>query len=126
MISLLVADRVRRHVREHEVGGSAERFPEPLRRILVHEIHLEDFDALDRVGRKQIDSDDLRLRSLAPDDLAPSAGRDSEIDRRLDALEQAEPLVELEQFIGGAAAVILRLRAPDIRVVELPFEPAGR
>ena len=62
----------------------------------------------------------------AAHDLAPAARRDAEVDDRLHALQQAEPLVELEQFVGGAAAVILGLGALDVGVVELPLEPARR
>ena len=62
----------------------------------------------------------------APHDLAPAARRDAEVDDRLDALQQSEALVELEQLVGRAAAVILGLGALDIGVVELPLEPAGR
>ena len=126
MVGLRVADGVRRHVRQHQVGGPAERFAQLLRRGLVHEIHLQDLDALDRLGRQQVDAGDPRLRGAAAHHLAPSARSDAEVDHRLDALEQPEALVELEQLIGGAAAVILRLGAAHIGIVQLPLEPAGR
>ena len=67
---------------------------------------------------------DPRAGRAAAHDLAPAARRDAEVDDRLDALEQAEALVELEQFVGGAAAIALGLGAADIGIVELPLEPA--
>src|SRR5205807_4454666 len=80
----------------------------------------------DRVSRQQVDSDDLRLRRAAAHDLAPAAGSDAEIDHRFDAFEQTEALVQLKQFVGGAAAIVLRFRAANVRIVELPLEPACR
>ncbi len=62
MICLRVPDRVRRHVGKHEVGRSAERLLQLVGRFLVHEIHLEDGDTLDRIGREQVYPDDLGLR----------------------------------------------------------------
>ena len=44
--------------------------------------------------------------------------------RALNSLDR-NTLVELKQLIGRAAAVILRLGAPDIRVVQLALQPAG-
>src|SRR4030095_13002726 len=61
-----------------------------------------------------------------PDDLAPAARGDAEVDDGLHALQEAEPLLELEQFVGGAAAIALSLSAADVGVVQLPFEPARR
>src|SRR5690606_26040479 len=51
---------------------------------------------------------------------------DPEIDHALRALEQAEALVELAQLVGRAAAVAFGLGPLDIRIVELPLEPAHR
>jgi len=126
VIGLRMADRIRGHVRHDEVRRAVQGIAKPFRRIIVHEIHLQDFDAVDRVGREQVDSDDFGGWRAATDDLAPPAWSNAEIDHGLDALEQAEALVELEQFISGAASVILRLGSADIGVVELPLEPTGR
>ena len=67
-----------------------------------------------------------RLGRLQPHHLGPAAGRDAEVDHLSDALEEAEPLVELDQLVGGARAIALGLGAPDIGIVQLPLEPAGR
>ena len=72
---------------------------------LVHEVHLQDGHAVDRIGRQQVDADHVALEAPCAHDLAPAARRDAEVDHRLDALQQPEPLVELEQLVGRAAAV---------------------
>ena len=126
MIGLRVADRVGGHVGEDEVGRAAERLPEPVGRRIVHEVHLQDRRALDRVGGQQVDADHDRLRQPLAHDLRPAARRDAEIDDPLRALEEAEALVELDQFVGGARAIALGLGALDIGIVELALEPAGR
>ena len=126
MIGLLVADGVGGHVRQNEVGRTAERLPEPVGRAFVHEVHLQDGDAIDRVGRQEVDADYRRLRRLAANHLAPAARRNAKVDDRLHALEQPEALVELEQLVRGAAAIILGPGALDVGVVELAFEPARR
>ena len=126
MVGLLVADRVGRHVREHQIGWPAQGFPQPLGRRIVHEIHLQDRDPVDRVGRKQVDADDARLRRLAPHDLAPAARCNAKIDDGLHTPQQPEALIELDQLVGRSAAIILRLGALDIGVVELPLQPPSR
>ena len=83
MVGLRMADRVGGHVGEDEVGRPAERLPEPVRRGIVHEVHLQDGRAVDRVGRQQVDADDRRLRRLLAHHLGPAAGRDAEVDDAL-------------------------------------------
>src|SRR5690606_32975677 len=78
------------------------------------------------IGRQQIDADDVRLRQALAHHLGPAARRDAEIDDLARALEEAEPLVQLDQLVGGTAAIALRLGALHIGIVELPFEPARR
>ena len=109
MVGLRMADGVGGHVRQDEVGLGAERLAQRVGRGVVHEIHLEDLDPVDRLGLQQIDPGDARAGRAAADDLAPAARRDAEVDHRLGALEQVEALVELEQFIGRAAAIALGL-----------------
>jgi signal recognition particle subunit SEC65 len=74
-------------------------------RVLVHEVHLQDGDAVERVGRQQVDADDRRCPGafLRTTWLQPP-GRDAEVDHALDALQEAEALVELDQLVGGAAS----------------------
>ena len=91
----------------------------------MHEIHLEDGDALDRIGGQQVDPDDGGARRDLADDLGPSTGCYAEIDDPRRPLEQTETLVEFDQLIGRARSIAFRLGAPDIGVVELAFEPAG-
>ena len=127
MIGLGVADGVCRHVAQHQVGRDiAKRLAQRLGRGFVHEVHFEDLDPVDRLGREQVDSRNPGLGRDSPHDLRPAAGRNAEVDHRGDALEQAEALVQLDQFIGRAAAVAVGLGALDVRVVELALEPAGR
>ena len=104
MIGLLMTDRVGRHVGKHEIRFAPERSLQLIGRRLVHEIHLQDFHAVDGVGRQKVDADDLALRHLAADDLAPAARRDAEVDDRLGALQQSELFIQLKQFVGSAAA----------------------
>ena len=61
----------------------AQRLLELRRRGLVHEVHLQDGDAIDRIGRQQVDSGDRCLGRPAAYHLAPSARRNAEIDHRL-------------------------------------------
>src|SRR6476661_1054457 len=44
----------------------------------------------------------------------------------MDTFEEPEPLVELKQLVGRTAAVVFRLSALDIGIVELPLQPARR
>ena len=100
---------IRGHVRQDEVGLTAEGLPEPVGRSLIHEIHLQDGDALDGIGRQQVDADDPALRHPPTDDLAPATRSDPQVYDRFCPLQQPEPFVELEQLVSGAAAVILGL-----------------
>ena len=52
--------------------------------------------------------------------------RDAEVDHARDALEQSELLVELDQLVGGAAAIAFGLGLLHIGIVELALQPAGR
>ena len=127
MIGLRVADGVRRHVGQDEIGRAAERLAQPVRRGVVHEIHLQD----GRRRRSDRSAAGRCRRSLAcgrrwRTTWRPAARRDAEVDHALGALEEAEALVELDQFVGGARAIALGLGALHIGIVELALEPAGR
>src|SRR5436190_1775127 len=126
MIRLRMPDGVRGHVGQHKVDGTIKRLLKALRRIVIHEIHLKNRNTFDRVGWEEVYADDLRLRDQPANDLAPAARRDTEVDDRPDTLQQPETLVELEQLVSRAAAVILRLGPLDVGIVELALEPARR
>src|SRR5262249_13924159 len=58
-------------------------------------------------------------------DLRPPARRRAEIDDPLSRREQAEAVIDLDQLVGGAGAIAFGAGAGDVRVVQLPLEPAG-
>src|SRR5690606_27547839 len=119
------AHGVGRHVQQDQIGGAVERRFERLRRFVGHEVHLQDRHAFERLGFEQVDADHAgRGRTLAHH-LAPSPRRDAEIDDAFGALEQAEPVVEFDQLVRGAAPVAFGFGLLDVRVVELPLEPAS-
>ena len=124
VIGLLVADGIGGHVGHHQIGRTAQGIGEHLRRGIGHEIHLEDRHALKRFDRQQVDPHHLRFGRFGARHLAPAAGRNAEIDHAGSALQQAEFLVELDQLVGRAAAIAIGLGLPDVRIVELAFEPA--
>src|SRR3546814_2526652 len=93
---------------------------------IVHEIHLEDRDPLDRLAGEQVDAGDARAGVRLPHHLRPAARRDPQIDHRARLFQKAEFLVEFDQLVGGARPITLGLRAPDIGVVELSLQPARR
>ena len=126
VIGLFVAHGVRRHVGQHEVRRPAERFGQCRGRVFGHEVHLQDRHAVDRLARQQVDADHRRLGCALANHLAPAARRDAEIDHAVHAFEQGEALIELDQLISRAAAIAFRLGLLDVRVIKLPFEPAGR
>src|SRR5271165_439419 len=130
MISLAMARRVGRHVREDPVGRAAEPFAYDPRRIRIVEVHAPEFDALDRVHVETIDGDHpagavFRSR-LCGRDLAPAARRGAEIDDALPGLEQLVFVGDLQELKGRARAIALAPGLRDIRVVELPLEPERR
>ena len=80
--------------------------------------------------REDIGGDELALALLGADalrrDLRPAAGRRAEIDDARAALQEMEPLVELDQLERRARAIAEALGLGDIGVVELAGEPGGR
>src|SRR3546814_12848633 len=105
MVGLRMADGVRRHVRNDEVGRAAERLDQRIGCGVVHEIHLEDIDSLDRLAGKQVDPGDARARIRLADNLRPAARRDAQVDDRARLLEQAEFFVDLDQLVDRKSVV---------------------
>ncbi len=60
-VGLGVADGVGRHVRQHQIRRAAECLGQLVGSGVVHEVHLEDDDIVDRIDRQQIDADDRDL-----------------------------------------------------------------
>ena len=90
MVGLVVAGRVGRHVGHHDVGRAAQHRLQPLRRVLVEEVHLHEFDARDRVDVEEVDADHPALPAPAVQPCvraaatcAPAAGRGAEVDHAL-------------------------------------------
>ena len=116
--------RRRRHVAEHDIGRPTERLSHPVGSRRIAEITGEQGRARHRVGRQQVDADDL---GAARDrDLGPAARRAAEIDDPPARLQQMEAVVELDQLEGGARAVAKAVRLGDIGVVQLAGQPLGR
>ena len=130
MVGPAVAGRIRRHVGEHDVGGSTEQGLDLLRRARIEKVALDEFDPRYRRHLEAIDRHDLPPPLHAADalrrDLAPAAGRGAEIDHPRALLEQMVLVVDLDQFEGGAGGKTLALGTRHVRVVELSFEPALR
>jgi hypothetical protein len=61
MIGLRMSDRVGGHVGQDEVRRPAERLAQPIRSALVHEVELEDGDALRADQWEEIDARRRRL-----------------------------------------------------------------
>src|SRR6202035_5646120 len=59
-------------------------------------------------------------------DLAPAAGRATEIDDAFAGRQKMKFLIELDQLERGARAITLPLGLGDIRVVELALKPERR
>src|SRR4029077_15965889 len=105
VVGLFVADGVGGHVGKDEGGGAAERFDQQRGGLVGHEVHFEQGDAGERVAGEEVDADHGRAAALHAHDLAPAAGGDAEVDDARGGFEQRELFVELDQLVGGAAAV---------------------
>jgi len=114
------------NVGQHQICRATKRRLQAFRRRIVHEVHLQDRNSVDRLGWKKVDADNEGVRHSPSNRLCPSAGRNSEIDDRVNSSEEPEPFVELQQLVCGSTAVILRLRPPHVRIVELPLQPSRR
>ena len=79
MIGRGMAGRVRCHVGEHEVSGTAHQRAQPCREIRIVEVALDDAGAGHRLDRQQIHPDHLGGTTLHRH-LCPAAGRGAEID----------------------------------------------
>ena len=128
VVGLLVADGVGGHVRQHQVG---RRRRAPLRAApgasSAMKSICEDGHAFERLGRRagrcrrpRALGARWRTTWLQPPGAMPRSTT------RVDALEQAEALVELGQLVGRAAAIAFGLGLLDVRIVELARQPARR
>src|SRR5271154_3642208 len=77
MIRLTMAGGVAGHVREDDIGRTAEPFSQDLRRLRDKEIKLAEIDARNRFDRQKIDAEDfacaLGRANLGGSDLRPAA-----------------------------------------------------
>src|SRR5262249_35933282 len=130
MVGPAMAGCVCGHVGEYDIGRAAKHGLDFVRGARIEKVALDEFDA--RHGRhwETIDRHDLPPPLRAADalrrDLAPAAGRRTQIDHPRPLLEQMVLVVDLDQLEGGAGAKTFALGARDVRVVELSFEPALR
>jgi hypothetical protein len=128
LIGLLVAGRIRRHVGEHDIGAAVEHLVKVFGRFRIEEVELAEHHARDRRHLENVDRDHLALPVRRADalgrDLAPAAGRGTEVDHAAPGLEHAMLVVDLDQLEGGARAQSLTLGTRHIGIVELAFEPA--
>ena len=124
VIGLFVADRVRGHIRQHQIGRPAQSLLQRGGSSIIHKVHLENGDALDRFDFEQVYAHDLGLGRLLAHHLRPPARRDPQIDHALGPADQAEFLVQFDELVCRAAAIAIGLGLLDVGVVQLPFEPA--
>jgi len=100
---------------ESTMSGSPPRLRQPARRIRIEEVHFQHRGAGHSVHRQIVDADQMRrlqrrFRARGRH-LAPAAGRRTEIDHAHARLQQMVFVVDLDQLVGGARAIALRLRA---------------
>ncbi len=127
MVGLGMAGGRGRHVAEHDIGKAVQAALQFVGRLVAHEIHLDEVGAGDGVDRQQVDADHLAAFADAIDrHLAPAAGRGAEIHHACAGLEEMKLVVELQQLERRARAIALLLCLGDIRIVELPLQPARR
>ena len=127
MIGRTVTGGVRRHIGQHHVGRTAEHGLEPVRRLRIEKVDLRKLHAGNLVHFENVDGDDAALVADALyRDLAPAAGRGTEIDHATPGLEEMLLVVDLGELERRARAETFALRARDIGVVELAFEPERR
>ena len=79
-----MAGGIRRHVGKHHVGRTTEQRLEPVGRLRIEKIEMQEFDARHRFHFEDIDRDHpapaLSRADALCRDLAPAAGRGAEID----------------------------------------------
>ena len=119
--------RVRRHIREHDIGWATEPFCQDRRRFGDEKIELAEIDAGNRFDWQKIDAEDFArifcCADLGRRDLRPPARRRAEIDNLLPTLEDMIPGIDFEQLVGRAGSVAFCLGPRDIGIVELALEP---
>src|SRR5438876_536536 len=120
----------RRHNRQHHIGRPAEQSLDFVARARIEKVAPDEADTGDRCHLQTIDGDNfpppLRAADASRRDLAPAAGRGTEIDHPRARLEQMVLVVDLDELEGGAATKTLALGARHVRVVELSLEPKLR
>ncbi len=107
MIGTLVTSRVGGHIGENDVNLSLpDEIPQPLKGIFLQKISLDQFDAVNRLHCRQIDSDNETSRLLWADnvgrDLTPSARGTPQIHNHLSWLQDLVFLIYLRQFERGS------------------------
>src|SRR6185437_8646021 len=102
LIGLAVAGGVGGHVRQHHVGAPSHHGKQPVRRVGSKKIELSKADAWYFGHGQQVDRDHFALVVGRADahggDLAPAAGRRTEIDHHESRLEQAVLVVDFDQL----------------------------
>ena len=124
VIGLLVAHGIGRHVRQHQVRRTVKFGFQRGGRLGVHEIHLQDRDAFDRLCLQQVDADHGSLGRALAHHLRPAARCDAEVDHSPRGPDKAEAVVQLDQLVGRAAAIAVGLGLLDVRIVQLPLQPS--
>ena len=121
----------RRHVAQQHVGGPAEGAFEKFMRIRGADIVAQDLGPRHRLHRGHIHRDHpaaFGRSGTHPFDrhLGPAAWRGAKIDDALAGAQNPAPVIDLDQFEGGARAVAPPLGLGHVGVGELAGEPAGR
>ena len=117
-------------------GCAAQRLGKLLRRLRVEKIHQQHRRARHRIHFEIVDADDMRIFRRRPrarrGDLAPAAGRRTEVDDLHAGLQQMMLVVDLDQLVGRARPVAVGLGALDIGIVDVALAasaatiPSGR
>jgi B12-binding domain/radical SAM domain protein len=116
---------VGRDVRDDQVElGAVEPFEDLLDHDVFGEVALDEIDVGDPIHRQDVGREHAALRTdAAGRDLRPAARRGAEVHDPHAGFEQAIPLVQLDQLVGGARTIAVLLRLFDVRVVDVSLQP---
>src|SRR3989442_11523607 len=115
------ARQIRRNARQNHLGF---RPPQPPDENFSPKIALQHRHPGDGGDRQKINRDDLPARlDLLRGHLRPAARRRAQVDHRHARTKQTLFSIQLEKLEGGARAITLLLRFPDVRIGDVAAQP---